>query len=379
MWKQQGSYCTEDGPVDGGNVVLTIDAEIQRITEEALAHRIDAFDAESGMGIVMSPKTGDVLAMACVPAFDANQAASMPAELRRNRAVTDPTEPGSTFKPFIACGAIEGGFVTTSELIDCRMGEYRIGRRVVTDARPHGLMDIKGIITRSSNIGMTIIGQRMGNEVLHETIRRFGFGERTGIDCPGEASGLVYPLHDWTSYSTVSVSFGYEVAVTPLQLVNGFCAIINDGILLKPRLVRRLVAPDGEVIESFDSPEIVQRAVSSDVARYMSQELLRSVVQSGSGRRAQLGPYRVLGKTGTAKLSCADRSGYEPGAYLSTFIGAAPADDPDVVALVMVRRPDAKRGYYGGTVSAPAVGEILAATLAYLDVPADGRLAFNDE
>lgn len=379
MGKPPEKHGAEKEPVDGGDVILTIDAEIQRITELAVARAVGAFEAESGVGIVMSPKTGDVLAMACVPAFDLNEAASVPPEVRRNRAVTDPTEPGSTFKPFITCGALEGGFVTTTERIDCHMGEYRIGGRVVTDTRAHGTMDLAGIITRSSNIGMSIIGQRMGNGVLYETIRRFGFGERTGIDYPGEASGLVYPLGDWTSYSAVSVSFGYEVAVTPLQLATAFCAIVNDGILLKPRLVRALLGPDGEVAASFDSPQIVRRAVASDVARYVSQELLVSVVENGSGHRAQLGPHRVLGKTGTAKLSYTDRGGYEPGAYLSTFIGASPASDPELVALVMVRRPDAKLGYYGGTVSAPAVGEILSATLAYLDVPVGGRLVQKDE
>ena len=148
---------------------------------------------------------------------------------------------------------------------------------------------------------------------------------------------------------------------------------------MEPRLVHGLIGPDGEVVESFDAPKIVRRAVSSDVARYVSQELLVSVVENGGGRRAQIGPYRVLGKTGTAKLAYRDRGGYEPGAYLSTFMGAAPAGDPEVVAVVMIRRPNAALGYYGSTVSAPAVGEILSATLAYLEVPADARLALSDQ
>jgi cell division protein FtsI (penicillin-binding protein 3) len=376
MWKSHGGYTP---PIDGGSVVLTIDAEIQRVTEEALARRVRAFEAESGVAVVMSPKSGHILAMACVPTFDPNQVGSAPPEVRRNRAVTDPTEPGSTFKPFIACGALEGGFVTKTEQIDCQMGEYRIGRRNVVDTRPYGLMDIKGIITRSSNIGMAIIGQRVGNEVLRETICRFGFGELTGIGYPGESPGLVYPLGQWTSYSTVSVSFGYEVAVTPLQLATAFCAIVNDGILLRPRLVRHLLSPTGEVQASYDSPEIIRRAVSSAVARYMSQELLVSVVENGSGRKARAGPYRVLGKTGTAKLPYTDRSGYEPNAYLSTFVGAAPAADPEAVVVVMVRRPKASLGYYGSTVSAPAVGEILLATLAYLEVPAEDQFALGDQ
>ncbi len=378
MWKrEEPGRCSAD-PIDGGSIVLTIDAEIQRITEEAVAKRVRLFEAESGVGIVMSPKTGDVLAMACVPTFDPNRASEVPPELRRNRAVTDPVEPGSTFKPFIACGALDGEFVTTDEKIDCHMGRYQIGRRTVTDVHPYGLLNLAGIITHSSNIGMTIVGNRMGNEALHRTIRGFGFGEPTGIDFPGEASGFVYPLPRWTSYSTVSVTFGYEVGVTPLQLASAMCSLVNDGIQLRPRLVRRLLAPDGEVVESF-KPEVVRRTVSTEAARYMSLELLVAVVETTGGRRAQVGPYRILGKTGTAKLSYSDRRGYEPDAYLSTFIGAAPVYDPELVALVMVRRPNARLGYYGSVVSARGVGEILSASLAYLGVPVGEELALAVE
>lgn len=368
-------------PVDGGHLVLTIDAEIQRLVEEALARGIAQFEAESGVAIVLSPADGDVLAMACLPTFDpADPVTPESIANRRNRAVTDPVEPGSSFKPVIACGALDGGFVSTTEKIDCRMGSYRIGRRLVTDSTPHGLMDLRGIITYSSNIGMSIIAQRMGNEVLHDTIRRFGFGARTGVECAGEGTGVVHPLRRWTSYSAASVAFGYELLVTPLQLINAFGAIINDGVLLRPRLVKRLLGPDGEVTRTFESPRIVRRVASSQVARYMAQELLVSVVENGSGRSARTGPYRVLGKTGTAKLAYADQGGYEPGAYISVFVGAAPAASPRVVVLVMIRRPNPGIGYYGARVAAPVVGEILTKTLLYLEVPTivDRRLWIDD-
>jgi cell division protein FtsI/penicillin-binding protein 2 len=236
-------------------------------------------------------------------------------------------------------------------------------------------MDLRGIVTHSSNIGMGIIGERMGNEALHDTICRFGLGQRTGVGLPGEGAGVVYPLHRWTSYSTTSVTMGYEVLVTPLQLINAFAAIVNDGVLLRPRLANRLLGPDGELIDSFESPQIIRRAVSSQVARYVARDLLVSVVENGGGRTAKVGPYSVLGKTGTAKLTCTGRSGYEPGAYLSVFVGAAPVAEPQAIALVMIRRPDPGIGYYGTTVAAPVVGEILAQTLAYLGVPPDGRVA----
>ena len=366
LWPADG---VTQPPIDGGHVVLTIDAEIQRIAESALEGAVDQYEAESGVIIVMSPSDGEVLAMACRPTYDPAHASTASAAVRRNRAVTDPVEPGSAFKPFIVCGALAGGFVNSTELIDCHRGSCRFGRRTIRDTSPHGLLDLRGIITYSSNVGMALIGERMGNAALYETIRGFGFGERTGIDFPGESSGLVYPLKRWTSYSAVSVVIGYELSVTPLQLITAFCAILNDGILLRPRLVKRLHGPNGEVVKDFSSRLHVRRVVSRDLARYVARDLLVSVVERGTGRRAQVDGYSVLGKTGTAKLPYLDRRGYEPGAYSATFIGAAPANDPRIAVLITIRRPNARKGYYGSRVAAPAAGRILAATLDYLGIP----------
>jgi len=261
--------------VDGGHIVLTIDAEIQRITENALARAVQDKRAESGVAIVMSPRTGEVRAMACFPTFDVNDAPSVPAALRRNRTVTDPTEPGSTFKPIIMSSALEGGFVSKTEQIDCEMGRLRLGRRVVKDTHPHGLLDVRGIIAKSSNIGMTKIGLRMGNKVLYETVRRFGFGSKTQIGFPGEARGLVNPLRKWTRTSTPSVSYGYEIGVTPLQLITAYVGLINDGVLLRPRLVRAMLDANGEVEKEFVDPEPVRRVASTQVARFVTRELMR--------------------------------------------------------------------------------------------------------
>jgi cell division protein FtsI (penicillin-binding protein 3) len=357
-------------PVDGGHVVLTLDAEIQRMTEDALGRVVAETEAQSAVAVVLSPRDGAVRAMACVPAFDPTDPVTPDnAALRRNRALTDPVEPGSSFKPLLVCGALDGGFVTLTERIDCHGGVHYFGRRRVTDTSPRDLLDLRGVITFSSNIGMATIAERMGNEALWETIRRFGMGERTGIGLPGESGGVVYPLHRWTSYSAVSIAMGYEVLVTPLQLANAFAAIINDGVLLRPRIVEALLGPDGQVVESFSGPQMVRRVASSGVAGFVSRDLLASVVEHGTGKRIRGGPYRILGKTGTAKLAYTDRRGYEPDAYLTTFVGAAPADHPDLVALVMVRRP-AVRPVSGGAVSGPVVRDILTQCLAYLEVPA---------
>jgi cell division protein FtsI (penicillin-binding protein 3) len=358
-------------PIDGGHLVLTLDAEIQRIVEQTLAETVGQFEASSAVGIVMAPKTGEVLAMACIPAFDPAMAWVVGSGIRRNRAVTDPVEPGSTFKPFILAAALDGGFVTLEEVIDCRHGTYCVGGRVIRDVSPHGALTAAQIVIKSSNVGMSIIGQRMGRDALYAALRRYGFGEPTGVECPGESAGVVFEPHRWTSYSVTSVPMGYEVGITPLQLITAFCGIINDGVLLRPTLIKRTLADDGSVAESFDGPTVVRRILPAELARRMRREVLRGVVEEGSGQRARLEHYSVLGKTGTAKLTFEDRRGYEPDAYLASFIGAAPVDDPQVAVLVMVRRPNPKLGYYGGTVSAPAVKSILGKTLAYFQVPPD--------
>jgi len=356
-------------PIDGGHVVLTLDSVIQGFVEQQLADRVQEFQAESAVGVAMDPRTGDVLAMASYPPFAPAEYDRYTPAMRRNRVLTDMVEPGSTFKPFVASGALTQGVVSRTEKIFCHNGLYVIGRRRLHDASPHGDMTFAQIVAKSSNIGMAILGDRMGNEAMHDIVRRFGFGEPTGIDFPGESPGSVLPLSMWTSYSTSSVPMGQEIAVTPLQLIAAFCAILNDGVLLRPRVVRALLSPEGKVLQEFAGPDPVRRVLPTETARYFSQEVLVAVVNDGSGRRAALPAYQVVGKTGTAQLPYEDRRGYEPDAYVASFVGAAPAEDPRVAVLVMIRKPNRSMGYYGGVVSAPVVREILAQTLAYLQVP----------
>jgi len=363
-------------PIDGGHVVLTIDAEIQNIVERALAKGIADVEAASGVSVVLDVTNGHILGMACHPTFDLNDAGNVPVELRRNRVITDTVEPGSTIKPLIASGALDGRFISLTDKIDCNNGRpFRFPGRSLTDTRPCGLLDLTGIITYSSNVGMGKIAMRMGPEALHDTLSRFGFGQPCGVELAGECPGLVYPLDKWSKLSPTSVCIGYEVGVTPLQLANAYAAIVNDGIQLRPKLVRALLAADGTLIRSFDEPDPIRRVASSHTARYMTHEALLSVGMNGGGRKANLGVYRVLGKTGTAKLPYEHRRGYEPGAYLSIFVGAAPAENPRIVTVVMIRRPNAAIAYYGSQVSAPVAGVILTRTLAYMGVEPENRLA----
>ncbi|MCP4591013.1 MAG: penicillin-binding protein 2 [bacterium] len=363
IWRRGGDTVAA---VDGGHLMLAIDTVIQGIVEDELARSVAAFEAESGVAVVMSPGTGDVVAMACHPTFNPATYTDSSPECWRNRVVVDPVEPGSTIKAMIAGGALDAGVVTLTETIFCHQGEYTVGGRVLHDTKPHGNLTFEEIVAHSSNIGMAILGQRLGNPALHEIVGRFGFGCRTGIDFPGEGGGVVLPLRRWTKYSTTSIPMGYEIGVTPLQLATAYCAVVNGGVLLKPRLVRALLAADGTPVEVFEGPEPVRRVLPAEIARYLTERALVGVVRR-DGNEASA--YPMLGKTGTAKLTHPDRRGYAEGAYLSSFLGAAPVSDPQLVVLVMVRRPDPRIGYYGRAVALPVVRRILDSALTYLEVP----------
>ncbi|MEE9212598.1 MAG: penicillin-binding protein 2, partial [Phycisphaeraceae bacterium] len=373
-WREELSKAEHDG----GHVVLTIDSVIQRFAQSHLSAAVEAFEAESGVALVLAPRTGSVLAIAQYPTFDPNRYQDAPAARRRNRAICDVTEPGSTFKPYVACAALLAGVVDPDEKIFCHNGQHYFGRRLMHDTHPNGMLDFEGILTHSSNIGMGILGERMGNEVIHKMVRAFGFGGRLGVKFPGEAPGVVRPIEQWTRYSTTSVPIGQEIAVTPLQLISAFCAIVNGGNLMRPRLVQALLDAKGTVVVSFDQPEVIRRVLPRDLANYMATEVLVGVVKNGGARWSAPAGWQMAGKTGTAQIPFKDRAGYEPGAYTGSFMGAAPAHDPRCAVLVMIHRPNPVIGYYGSKVAAPAAGKIMADTLAYLQVPpthGPGRLA----
>ena len=361
-------------PRDGMTVKLTLDAAVQEILEAQVSAAVTHFKAESGVGIVMNPRTGDVLGMASVPTYDPNRPGDSPPSARRNRCLTDPTEPGSTFKPFIASAALAEKVVKPGESIYCHSGLYVVGSRNLHDHHPYGDLTFEQIVIKSSNIGMAILGQRLGNERMHRYLSApygFGFGSRTGIELDGEDPGMLLPLRRWTTFSTTSVPMGQEVAVTPLQLATAFCAIVNGGRAVVPRVVRAIIDPRGEVVEDFSGAQNGRQVIPPDVAEYMTKTVLVGVVNEGTGLRARLPNYQVLGKTGTAQIARPGGGGYQPDAYTSSFVAAAPASDPQVVVLIMVRRPQRSIAYYGGTVAAPAVREVLARTLAYLEIPPD--------
>ncbi len=354
----------------GNSVFLTIDCNIQSIVEEELEKACLKWNPNSGIAIAMDPSTGEVLAMANYPTFNPNFVQKSNLEQRRNRAITDCFEPGSLIKPLIVSGALNNGLVEEDETIFCYNGAYKVngGRRVVRDSHSHGDLSISGIVVHSSNIGMAQIGQRLKKRRLHGYLKDFAFGEKTGIQLPGEVRGIVRPLKLWSVDSEISVSFGYETAVTPIQMVTAFCSIANGGTLLKPRIISKITDYSGKrVIKKYDSPERIRRVFAPEIARGIMAPILEDVVKEGTGKRAMRFTHRVAGKTGTAKkLKMIDNKMEYSNKYIGSFVGFAPADEPKICVLVSLNEPN-NGAYYGGTVAAPAVGNIIERTLGYME------------
>ncbi|MBP7933624.1 MAG: penicillin-binding protein 2 [Phycisphaerae bacterium] len=367
IFEKPDSY---QAPKDGIHVVLSLDSAIQEVLESQLAATVAKFRAESAIGVVMSPKNGDVYAMACYPAFDPGKVAQVPRDSRIlcNRVLTDPVEPGSVFKPFVLAEVLSESAARPAETVFCHNGLYETGKRRLHDHHPYGSLTVEQILTKSSNIGMAILGQRLGNPRMHAGLSRFGFGRKTGVDLPGEDPGLMLPVKRWNSFSTTSIPMGQEIAITPMQLATAFCSLVNGGRLLMPRVVSAVLDHDGNVFEDRTAAQGRGQALNPATAAVM-KSLLAKVVNEGTGKPAQLVQWQVMGKTGTAQIPKFGHKGYEPNAYLASFIAAAPETDPAVVVLITVRKPDRSIGYYGGTVSAPPVKAVLEMVLPYLGIP----------
>jgi cell division protein FtsI/penicillin-binding protein 2 len=371
-------------PVDGLTVILTLDTYIQQRTEERLREAVEQFKAEWGTAVVMDVHSGEVLAMANYPDFD--PAEPFPAGLTaseadvcqehiRNRAVSDSYEPGSIFKPFIAGPAFDEGLVRLDERFTINGPTRQFGSRTIHDTHPYGVLAFWEVISKSSNIGMGVLGTRLGNERLHRYVRSFGFGDPTAITLPGEHDGLVQDFSRWGPFSTQSIPIGQEIAITPIQMLCAFTVFCNDGVLLRPRIVRGIVAAAGQPIEDDSRPIAVRRVLSVEAARtFRHDALARVCLPGGTGTNAKLIDYQVFGKTGTAQVARAGGGGYVSGAYCGSFVCGAPLREPRVAVIVSIFRPSSGK-YYGGTVAAPTAGAILGDTLQYLQVPAEPLLS----
>lgn len=364
-------------PQHGNHVQLTIDANIQRLTEEELEIACEKWNPLSATAVVMDPMTGEVLAMANVPTYDPNHFRKYSPSARRNLAITDSYEPGSLMKPLVISGAFEHGEAKPDEIIFCEHGKAVIEGRRLSDTHPHGNLTISDIIAQSSNIGMAKVGMRMGNEKMYRYLKQFNFGEKTGIELPGEINGVFHPLKQWSKkYSLISVSIGHEIAVTPLQFITAFCCLPNGGQWIRPKVVKATISNDNKTKEYYRPSQAAERVISSQVARTIMNPILMRVVTDGTGDKANLLEYDVAGKTGTSQ-KIQSSGGYAHNKHVGSFIAYAPAERPRICVLVMINEPQ-KGAYYGGTVAAPVVREIILRSLMYLgEEPATFKMAMQ--
>jgi cell division protein FtsI/penicillin-binding protein 2 len=347
--------------IPGKNVRLTIDHQIQANAEDILAETVRRYGAKAATAIVMDPQTGAVLAMAVAPGYNANRFPTTRADRRRNRAITDTYEPGSTFKLVTVAAALQEKVVTPATSFRLAPTMH-VADRVIREAHTRGRVtySVREIVEYSSNIGTITVAQRLGEGRLASWIERFGFGVPTGIDFPGESSGFALPLDQWSGSTIGTVPIGHGIAVTPIQMARAYAAIANGGRLVEPHLVERI---DGVQIMHPRGRRIVSRDVSKQML-----SLLRGVVLEGTGTEAAVPGYTVAGKTGTAAKIEPDGS-YSTSRYVASFVGLVPATKPRLVVMVMVDEP--RGSIYGGVVAAPVFKEIARFNLQHLEIPPD--------
>lgn len=358
----------------GNDVHLTIDRNIQYITENALKTAVEKYNAESGMALVIQPSTGNILAMANVPMLNPNAFGKADPFSHRNHCVTDAFEPGSILKIFNVAIALESDRFTPETKIFCENGRYKVGPKTIRDdTHTYGWLTLTEVLEKSSNIGFVKIAQTLGAKNQYDGLKKFGFGEKTNIICPGETAGRLADYQKWVPIDMATISFGQGISVSSIQLACALGAIANDGVLMEPRLITKVVAPDGKILRTT-KPKEVRRVISSKAAK-QTQEMMRGVVTAGTGKKAAIEGYTTCGKTGTAQRPGKDGS-YRGGGHVGSFIGFAPAENPEIAVVVIVVGP---RGvYYGGTIAAPAFRQIVVESLAHMGVRPQ-RLEKNEE
>ena len=357
-------------PLRGNDLTLTIDEVIQYIMEKELASAVDEHHAEDGVGIVMNPYSGEILAMSVYPRFNPNAPGNYTSDRWRNRAITDIYEPGSTFKIVVASGILEEGLISPNEIVHDGSGSMIYGGSAIHDPHPIGHpITFKEVIAHSSNVGTAKLGIRLGREKLYKYAKAFGFGQKTGIDLPGEVNGIIKPPSTWSGRSLVTISIGQEIGLTPIQLITAISSIANGGWLVKPHIVSEIKDTNGNVKEI--RPEIVRRVISESTSQKMV-DILKEVVSSrGTGNLAAVNGFSTAGKTGTAQKIDPDTGKYSKTRFISSFAGFVPAESPEIAILVIIDEP--KGVAWGGSVAAPVFKRVAEQTLQYLHVEPEER------
>src|SRR5216683_422855 len=351
--------------VAGQGIMLTIDATIQYLAEKEVDGAWRRTRAKSAMAVAMDPRTGEILAMAIRPTYNPNAFGGASDDDRRARAVTDPFEPGSTFKVIMAASALEEGVVRPTDRVYGENGAITVANATIHDWKKYGWLTFAEVLQNSSNVGSIKVGLALGRERYHRYMKAFGFGATTGVGLAGESRGLLRDPQRWSLLSLPTMSIGQEISVTALQLLVAFGAIANDGTLMQPRLVRSTFDAEGRETRRFE-PKAVRQVISPDTARTLSRLLVR-VVDSGTGRFAAIPGYAVGGKTGTAQKLDAATGRYSRAPGVLSFVGFAPADEPRFAMLVMLDEP--KNEKWGSEAAAPIFSAIGREILRYLEVP----------
>lgn len=352
---QDGLLFTETP--QGKEMKLTIDGDLQYFVETELSSAVQKFEADGGWVVVLDAKTSAIRALASSPNFDPNKPQNSNSQERRNRSVTDTFEPGSTLKTFVIAQAIENKLVKPNTKIFCENGAFRIGKRVIHEAEKdhaQGTISVTDVLAYSSNIGTSKIALMMGDQKLKEAYNAFGFGQKNGVDLPGEAKGIMLPL-PWRDHLLANISFGQGVTASPLQIANAYAAIANGGILNQPHIVESIT--DAETNETTQTEvKQIRRAISPETAAQMRLMLANATSENGTGGAARVPGYFVGGKTGTAQKVKTNGRGYLAGGYIGSFAGFIPANEPQLVIFVGIDHP--RKGYYGAQVAAPVFSRI---------------------
>src|SRR6202171_860948 len=324
----------ERTPRNGYNVRLTIDLNLQNIVENEIDAAMREYTPQKATIILMRPQTGEILAMANRPNFDLNLRAGAKPEQMKNRAIIDMMEPGSTFKIVTAAAALNEHTVRPESMIFCENGVWNFGGSALHDHRAYADLSVRDILVKSSNIGAAKLAISVGDQKFYEYIRRFGFGDRTGVELPGEIGGLIRPPQAWSKISITRIPMGHEIGVTPLQMTVAMAAIANGGNLITPRIVKSITTADGKTISTF-SPVVLRQVISAQTARQIGDALRGVVSDRGTAAAAAVPGFTISGKTGTAQ-KVDPKGGYETGKYVVSFSGYLPADQPEFVGLVVL-------------------------------------------
>jgi cell division protein FtsI (penicillin-binding protein 3) len=339
-------------PASGNNLILTINKNYQQILEEELTRGLNKYEGESALGILMDPNTGEIFALSNVPNYDPANYELFPNDIRRNRILTDTYEPGSTMKSITMSILFDQHLANPNEILDTENGTYYYKSVKISDTHPHSKLTVREILEQSSNVGMAKLSSRIPDEILYRYLRDFGFGNITSIDLPGEASGLLKKPKNFSALTKPFLSFGYEISVTPLQMITAYSALINGGVLLQPFILKEIIDSKGYSV-SKTQPNKIRNVIDKSTSDLI-KAIMVGVVENGTGKTAQLDDVVVGGKTGTAQ-QLVDKS-YTTKRHNSSFIGFFPASNPKLIGLILVNAP--KVGKYGGLVAAPIFREV---------------------